>query len=74
MKVVKSFDACAIPPYKAEMFKHLMRALYVGNIWSNAHLQYPSAYENALTLVGICEKVINLKDLIVKQCQPVLTR
>ena len=46
-KAVQNFDASTIPPCKAELFQQLLRVEYVNNIWSNAHLKVPSAYDTA---------------------------
>lgn len=38
---VQNYDASKLPPCKAELQQHLLRASYIGNLWRHAHLQNP---------------------------------
>ncbi|GFV05791.1 uncharacterized protein TNCV_5035301 [Trichonephila clavipes] len=38
-KKCRSFDSSSLPPYKAELYQHLLRVRYVTKFWRNAHLK-----------------------------------
>ncbi|GFU64832.1 uncharacterized protein TNCV_2144671 [Trichonephila clavipes] len=42
-KKCRSFDSSSLPPYKAELYQHLLRVRYVTKFWINAHLKNPSS-------------------------------
>ncbi|XP_077275454.1 uncharacterized protein LOC143904546 [Temnothorax americanus] len=35
----KNFDGSVLPPSKAELKQHILRSIYIANIWRNAHRQ-----------------------------------
>ena len=42
-KIFKNFDSSNLPPCKAELRQHLIRARYVAKFWGNANLKYPTS-------------------------------
>lgn len=39
----RTIDGSALPPCKAELYQHFLRACYVAQIWAHAHLEVPTA-------------------------------
>lgn len=44
-KTLLNFDACTLPPCKRELEQHILRAAYIGNLWSNAYTPTPSGLD-----------------------------
>lgn len=40
---IKSFDPSSLPPCQSELREHFLRAAYIAQIWTNAHLKTPTS-------------------------------
>lgn len=41
----KGTDGSSLPPCKSELYQHFLRACYIAQIWSHAHLKVPTTDE-----------------------------
>ena len=54
-KNLKNFDSSSLPPCETELRQHFERSRFISNVWSNAHLKFPTELEPTecgWTLVG----------------------